>query len=176
MAFRETVVGIVFLGVTASGIWFFIEKTIVTPSLLKSDTENVVEQAKRDAQQAELQRQREAVARANAEAEAERIRRREIDDENRRAQKAASDRANAQAEADRIDQERRNADSLNRKKKAELEAQAAQIERARQAEAYRQANRGCNPGTHYQCFNCQTSNAPQCQYIGGNGGCGCFRD
>ena len=187
MAFKETVGGILVLGVAASGIWFFIEKTVVSPNLLRGDLDNAVEQARRDAERAEIQRQLAAAARANAEAEAERVRQQQIDEENRRARQDAADRAKAQAEADRVEQQRREAENRRRQKQAEIEAQAAEIERARQAEAYRnerarqaeayrQANRGCNPGTHYQCFNCQTSNAPQCQNIGGNGGCLCVRD
>lgn len=176
MAFKETVGGILVLGVAASGIWFFIEKSIVTPSLFRDDAGNAVEQARRDALQAEFQRQQAAAARANAEAEAERIRRQQIDEENCRARQDAADRAKAQAEADRIEQQRRDAENRNRQRQAEIDAQAAVIERGRQAEAYRQANRGCNPGTHYQCFNCQTSNAPECVHIGGNGGCLCVRN
>lgn len=180
MAFKETVGGILVLGVAASGIWFFIEKTIVSPSLLRGDTDNIVEQAKRDALRAEALRQQEAAARANAEAEAERIRRQQIDEENRRARRDAADRAKAQAEAqaeaDRIEQQTRASENRRRQRQAEIEAQSAEIEKARQAESYRRANRGCNPGTHYQCFNCQTSSAPECVHIGGNGGCLCVRN
>ena len=176
MAFKETVGGILVLGVAASGIWFFIEKSVVTPTLFRDDGSNAVERARSDALQAEAQRQREAAARANAEAEAERIRRQQIDEENRRARQDAAERARVQAEADRIEQQRRDAENRRRQRQGEIEAQAAEMERARQAEAYRQANRGCNPGTHYQCFNCQTSNAPECLHIGGNGGCLCVRN
>jgi|HubBroStandDraft_6_1064221.scaffolds.fasta_scaffold910976_1 hypothetical protein len=180
MAFKETIGGILILGVTACGIWFLIEKSVLTPTLFRDDANIAVERARNDALRAEAQRQQEAAARANAEAEAERIRRQQIDEENRHARQDAADRARVQAEADRIDQQRRDAENRRRQQQAEIEAQAAAqaaaIERARQAEAYRQANHGCNPGTHFQCFNCQTSNAPECQHIGGNGGCLCVRN
>jgi hypothetical protein len=177
MAFKETIGGILLLGVAASGIWYVIEKAVVSPNLHRVDTDNnAVEQARRDAQRAEAQRQQEAAARANAEAEAERFRRQQIDEENRRARQDAADRAKAQAEADRLERQNRDAENRRRQKQAESEAQAADIERGRQAEAYRRANRGCNPGTHYQCFNCQTGNAPECIHIGGNGGCLCVRN
>jgi hypothetical protein len=176
MAFKETAGGILLLGVAASGIWYVIEKTVVSPNLQKINTDNIVEQARREAQRAEAQRQQEAAARANAEAEAERFRRQQIDEENRRARQDAADRAKAQAETDRIERQKADAENRRRQKQAETEAQAAEIERGRQAEAYRRQNRGCNPGTHYQCFNCQTSNAPECIHIGGNGGCLCVRN
>ncbi len=176
MAFKETVVGILLLGVAASGIWFFIEKSVVTPAFFKDETDNAVTRARDDALRAEAQHQREAAARANAEAEAERIRRGQIDEENRRARQDAAALAKIQADADRLEQQRRDAENRRRQKQAEIEGQTADIERARQAEAYRQTNRGCNPGTHYQCFNCQTSNAPECLHIGGNGGCLCVRN
>jgi len=37
MAFKETIGGIVVLGVAASGIWFFIEKSVLTPTLLRGE-------------------------------------------------------------------------------------------------------------------------------------------
>jgi hypothetical protein len=175
MAFKVTAVGTavgtVVFGVVASGIWFAIEKSVFT-----DDASNAAEQARNDRLRAEAQSQREAAARANAEAEAERIRRQQIDEENRRARQDAAERAKAQAEADRIEQQRRDAENRRRQRQAEIDAQAAEMEKGRQAEAYRQANHGCSPGSHYQCFNCQTSSAPECQRIGGNGGCLCVRN
>jgi hypothetical protein len=65
-------------------------------------------------------------------------------------------------------------------RRAALEAQraeqAAAIERANRAQAYRQGNNGCPIGTHYRYIDCQTSSAPECVHIGGNGGYACARN
>lgn len=179
--------GALVIGVAASGIWFCIETGVIRPTLFRDDAQSQVDRAKAEALRAEALRAQQAAARANAEAEAERIRQQVIDEENRRARQAAAQRAREQTEADRLEQQRRDSENRQRRLDADLAAQRAAsnarraaeaeaIERSRRAQAYSSANNGCPIGTHSQYFDCQTSSAPQCLHIGGNGGYACVRD
>ncbi len=118
--------------------------------------------------------------------EAEKRRQEQIEQERRRQQilrQHQEEMERAAAEA-RARQEQQRQEELARRRQQDEEAArqralqqqqefARQQELAQRRAAWRSTHNGCDLGTYYRCCNCQTSNAPECLHIGGNGGCLC---
>ena len=184
MRFQQTIIGTLILGLIVSLIFFFFQKGFLDVHFFRDEAKSVAEQARADAYKAEALRQQEVAARAKAEAEAEQIRRQAIEQENRRAQLQAAEeerirqarlqedgrRARIQAEID--EQQRRQRAELERlahQQRLQAAAEAARVESANRAKAYRAANGGCDIGSHRVCVNVGPTG-------GGPGGyqAGCF--
>ncbi|HTV30339.1 MAG TPA: hypothetical protein VMF32_21500 [Xanthobacteraceae bacterium] len=175
------VIGALVLSLIASAIFFFVERGFLEPHFFHNDAQSTAEQAKIDALKAEAIEQEEAAAKAQAEAEADRLRRQEIERENQAHQQQLEEE-NRRAQI----QERIEAEQALQKAKEQAEEEAArqralqqqqelvrQQELAQRRASWRGSHNGCDLGTYYRCFNCQTGNAPECLHIGGNGGCLC---
>jgi hypothetical protein len=175
------VIATIILSVIASLIYFFIERGVLDSYFFRDEAKSAAEQAKIDAFKAEVVRQQEAADKAKAEAEADRLRREALEEENRTKQKQLEEESRrAQIQADiEAQQARQRAseqaeeEALAHRRQLQAEAQAAAEEQARRRRAYRDANGGCDLGTHRVCVHIGPSGGGPGGY---NAGCFCQSD
>jgi flagellar biosynthesis GTPase FlhF len=188
IGFQQTLIGTLIIGLVVSLIFFFLQKGFLETHFFRDEAKSIAEQAKAEAYKAEALRQQEAAARAKAEAEAEQIKRKTIEDDNRRAQQQTIEteqlrqktlqeearRARIQAEID-AQQARQRAELERQAQQRRLQqaADAARIESANRARAYRAANGGCDLGSHRVCLNVGPSGGGPGGY---QAGCACVGD
>lgn len=175
------VMGAIVLSLIASLIFFFVEKGFLDSHFFRDDAQSAAEQARIDALKAEAIRQQEAAAKAQAEAEADRLRRQALDQENQTKQKELEEE-NRQAQieaaieaqqARQRAQEQAEEEALAHKRQLQAEAEAAAEAQARQRKAFRDANGGCDVGTHRVCVHVGPSGGGAGGY---NAGCFCQSD